>query len=98
MASSDCSFAMGLGSEAAIETADAVLSGGNLSPLPKTVKLCRRVMNTAKANIIFAITFKVIVVALGILGFAPIWLAVMADTGVSILCIFNSIRLLKGKK
>lgn len=98
MASADCSFAMGLGSEAAIETADTVLSGGNLSPLPKTVKLCRRVMNTAKANIIFAIAFKVIVVALGILGFAPIWLAVMADTGVSILCIFNSIRLLTVKK
>lgn len=95
MAAADCSFAMGLGSEAAIETADAVLSGGNLSPLPKTVKLCRKVMKTAKVNIIFAIAVKIIVVALGIAGFAPIWLAVLADTGVSVLCIFNSIRLLK---
>lgn len=97
MAVSDCSFAMGLGSEAAIETADAVLSAGTLSPLPNTVKLCKRVMNTAKGNIVFAIAVKVIVVALGILGFAPIWLAVLADTGVSILCIFNSIRLLNHK-
>ena len=96
MAAADCSFAMGLGSEAAIETADAVLSGGNLSPLPKTIKLCRKVMNTAKANIIFAIAVKVIVVSLGVAGFAPIWIAVLADTGVSILCIFNSIRLLRG--
>lgn len=95
MASADCSFAMGLGSEAAIETADAVLSGGSLSPLPKTVKLCKKVMNTAKGNIAFAIAVKIIVVALGIMGFAPIWLAVIADTGVSIICIFNSIRLLK---
>lgn len=95
MAAADCSFAMGLGSEAAIETADAVLSGGNLSPLPKTIKLCRKVMNTAKANIVFAIAVKVIVVSLGVAGFAPIWLAVLADTGVSILCIFNSIRLLR---
>lgn len=95
IASADCSFAMGLGSEAAIETADAVLSGGNLSPLPKTIKLCRKVMNTAKGNIVFAIAVKVIVVALGIAGLAPIWLAVLADTGVSVLCIFNSVRLLK---
>lgn len=95
MAAADCSFAMGLGSEAAIETADAVLSGGNLSPLPKTIRLCRKVMNTAKANIVFAIAVKVIVVSLGVAGFAPIWLAVLADTGVSILCIFNSIRLLR---
>lgn len=97
MAAADCSFAMGLGSEAAIETADAVLSSGNLSPLPKTIRLCQKVMNTAKANIIFAIGVKIIVVTLGIFGFAPIWLAVLADTGVSVLCIFNSIRLLNGK-
>lgn len=95
MAAADCSFAMGLGSEAAIETADAVLSGGNLSPLPKTKKLCKRVMNTAKGNIVFAIAVKIFVVVMGVLGFAPIWLAVMADTGVSIICIFNSVRLLK---
>lgn len=97
MAAADCSFAMGLGSEAAIETADAVLSGGNLSPLPKTIRLCKKVMNTAKGNIAFAIGVKIIVVTLGIFGFAPIWLAVLADTGVSVLCIFNSIRLLNGK-
>lgn len=94
---SDCGFAMGLGSEAAIESADAVLSDNSLKQLPLAIKIARKTLATVKFNIVFAIAIKVIVLALAVLGFAPIWLAVFADTGVSVLCILNSARLLKSK-
>lgn len=97
MAVSSCSVAMGLGNEAAIESADAVLSSGDLSKLPTAIKISRKTMNTVKANIIFALSFKVLVIILAALGIAPMWLAVFADTGVSVLCVLYSTRLLKIK-
>lgn len=98
IAVSDCGIAMGLGSEAAIEAADAVLSSGNLKQLPAAVKIARRVLSVVKANIIFALSVKVIILVLAALGYAPMWLAVFADTGVSMLCVLNSSRLLRVKK
>ena len=95
MALSSCGIAMGLGSEAAIESADAVLSSGDLQKLPDAVKISKNTMRTVKANIIFALTFKAFVIILAALGIAPMWLAVFADTGVSVLCVLNSTRLLK---
>lgn len=95
MAVADCSVAMGLGSEAAIESADMVLSSGDLSKLPHAVKISRKTMNIVKANIIFSLLFKALVIALAVAGIAPMWLAVFADTGVSVLCVLNSTRLLK---
>lgn len=95
MAISSCGVAMGLGSEAAIESADMVLSSGDLTKLPDAVKISRKTMNTVKANIIFALAFKAFVIILAALGIAPMWLAVFADTGVSVLCVLNSTRLLK---
>ncbi len=97
MAVSSCSVAMGLGNEAAIESADVVLSSGDLSKLPTAVNLSRKTMNTVKANIIFALSFKILVIILAALGIAPMWLAVFADTGVSVICVLNSTRLLKKK-
>lgn len=94
IANSDCGIAMGLGSQAAIEAADTVLTSGSLQQLPKAVKLARRVMKTIKANIIFALGVKLIILILAALGFAPMWLAVFADTGVCLLCVLNSSRLL----
>ncbi len=98
LAKSDCGFAMGLGSEAAIESADAVLVNGMLSKLPKAVKLSRRIMSTVKFNIIFALAVKIIILALAVVGIAPMWLAVFADTGVSLITVLNSARLLHSKK
>lgn len=95
MAISSCGVAMGLGSEAAIESADVVLSSGDLNKLPDAVKISRKTMNTVKTNIIFSLAFKVIVIILAAIGIAPMWLAVFADTGVSVLCVLNSTRLLK---
>lgn len=95
MAASSCAVAMGLGSDAAIETADVVLSSGDLSQLPYAAKISRKTMHTVKANLIFSLLFKAAVIALAAIGVAPMWLAVFADTGVSVLCVLNSIRLLK---
>lgn len=95
MATSSCAVAMGLGSDAAIESADVVLSSGDLSQLPTAVKISRKTMATVKVNIIFSLLIKAIVIILGAFGIAPMWLAVFADTGVTVLCVLNSIRLLK---
>ncbi len=94
---SDCGFAMGLGSEAAIAFADAVLTSGNLNALPKVVKLAKKTVNTAKANIIFALVIKALVIILASFGMAQIWMGVVADTGVCMLCVLWAMRLLKIK-
>lgn len=95
MAMSSCGIAMGLGSEAAIESADAVLATGDLSKLPDALKISRKTISTVKINIIFALLVKAAVIVLAAIGIAPMWLAVFADTGVSVLCVLNSTRLLK---
>lgn len=95
MAQADIGVAMGLGSDAAIESADVVLCGDSLSPITDAITISRRAISTVKANIVFALAVKTIVIALGALGFAPMWLAVLADTGVSVLCVLNSTKLLR---
>ena len=97
IAAADCGFAMGLGSDAAIASADAVLSAGNLKALPKAFKIAKKTVATAKANIVFSLSVKAAVIILAALGFAPIWLGVLADTGVCMLCVLNAVRLLKTK-
>ena len=90
----DVGLAMGLGSPAAIETADAVLVSGGLSGLPGAVKLCRRVMRIVRENIVFALAVKAAVLVLAVCGFAPMWLAVFADMGVTLISVANVLRLL----
>lgn len=97
LSASDCGIAMGLGSEAAIEASDAVLSSGNLVKLPDAIKLSRRVMRTVKTNIAFALTIKVAVIILAAFGLASMWMSVIADTGVSVACVLYAARLLKSK-
>ncbi|WP_443723012.1 heavy metal translocating P-type ATPase, partial [Ruminococcus sp.] len=94
LTASDCGFAMGFGSEAAIEAADAVLAAGNLKQLPLSVRIAKKVVATVKTNITFALGVKTIVILLAILGIAPMWLSVIADTGVSVLCVLYAARLL----
>lgn len=97
LATSDCGFAMGLGSDAAIQSADAVLTGSNLSSLPGAVKIAKRTVNTAKTVIIFALAVKLAVILLAIFGIAAIWMSVLADTGVCMLCVLYATRILKTK-
>ncbi len=92
---SSCGIAMGLASDAAIESADMVLSSGTLSALPTAVRISRETMRTVRANIIFSLAVKALVILLAMLGAAPIWLAVFADTGVCVLCILYATRLIR---
>ena len=95
LTASDCGFAMGFGSEAAIEAADAVLAGGNLKQLPSAIRIAKKVVATVKTNIVFALSVKAIVIILAVLGIAPMWLSVIADTGVSVMCVLYAARLLR---
>ena len=90
IALADCGVAMGLGS-------DAVLSDGTLKSLPTMVKTSRRIMNTIRAVITFALVVKALVIVLAIFGIAPMWLGVLSDTGLSMICILYAMRLLKPK-
>ena len=97
LSASDCGIAMGLGSEAAIEASDAVLSSGTLHNLPKAIKIARKAVNRVRTNIIFALLVKAAVIVLACLGFAAIWMSVIADTGVCVICVLYTARLLKTK-
>lgn len=95
LSASDCGIAMGLGSEAAIEASDAVLSAGNLSGLPKAVKIAKKALRTIHINITFALLVKAAVIILAAFGVAAMWMSVVADTGVCVLCVLYAAGLLK---
>ena len=97
LSASDCGAAMGLGSEAAIEASDMVLSSGNLEHLPTAIKIARKVINTVKTNITFALAVKAAVIILAALGLAAMWMSVLADTGVCVICVLYTSRLLRMK-
>ena len=92
-----CGIAMGLGSDAAIESADMVLSSESLSSLPRAVRIARKTLSTVKANITFSLIVKALIIILAIMNIAPLWLAVFSDTGVCLLCILNAVRLIRSK-
>ena len=95
LSKSDCGVAMGLGSEAAIEAADAVLTAGDLNALPKAVALARKTMRTIRTNIIFALAVKAAVIIPAFFGLSQMWMSVLADTGVCVLCVLYTARLLR---
>ena len=97
LAAADCGVAVGLGSQAAIETADAVLSAGNLSLLPKAIRLAKRCMGVIYFNIVFALAVKAAVLVCTPLGFVPMWMGVFADVGVMALTVLNTLRILRFK-
>ena len=91
----DIGIAMGaLGSDAAIEAADVVLMDDKLSKLPNAVNISRKTQRIVYENITFALAVKALVLVLGALGIAGMWLAVFADVGVSVLAIINGMRTL----
>ena len=92
----DAGIAMGgVGSDAAVEAADAVLLKDDLSRLPQLLHVARKTCRIAKENIIFALGVKGICLVLGALGYAPMWLAIFADVGVAMLAILNSLRAMR---
>ena len=82
------------GADAAIEAADVVFLTGELSAVSQAISIGRQAIAVARQNVIFALAIKLLVILLGLLGHANMWAAVFADTGVAMLCILNSIRIL----
>lgn len=95
LAECDFGISIGEGTQIANNVADGILISNNIGSIPEIIKIARKSMNIIKFNILFSLFFKVVVFALGILGLAPIWLAIVADTGVSLITVLNSIRILK---
>ena len=92
----DVGIAMGaLGSDAAIEAADVVLMDDNPLKIAKAIGISRKTLKIVNENIWFAIGVKLIILVLGALGIANMWLAVFADVGVALLCILNSLRAMR---
>lgn len=93
LATADIGIAMGaMGSDAAIESADIVLMDDNPVKIAKAVRISRKTMMIVKENIIFSLGVKGVILILGALGIANMWLAVFGDVGVLILAIVNSLR------
>jgi Cd2+/Zn2+-exporting ATPase len=98
LAGADAGAAMGSGADAAISIADIVFLTSKASSIPDSIALSRKVLSTAHNNAIFAIGVKTLIMILGFAGFANMWLAVFADTGVTLLCVLYASRLLYIKK
>ena len=98
LAGADVGAAMGSGADAAIEAADVVFMTSDVQAIPEALEIARQTGRTAWQNVIFALVIKFAVMILGLLGFASMWLAVFADSGVAMLCVLNSIRMLYRKK
>ena len=97
LAGADVGAAMGSGADAAIEAADVVFMTSDVRAIPESLTIARQTRKIAWQNVIFALTVKFAVMVLGLLGFASMWMAVFADSGVAMLCVLNSIRLLYKK-
>ena len=97
LAGADVGAAMGSGADAAIEAADVVFMTSSMEAIPQSVAIAKATGAIAMQNVVFALIVKALVMILGLMGFANMWLAVFADTGVAMLCVLNSIRILYKK-
>lgn len=97
LAGADVGAAMGSGADAAIEAADAVFMNSNVESIPLSIRIARSTNRIAMQNVVFALIIKIAVMILGLAGFANMWMAVFADTGVAMLCVLNSVRVLYKK-
>ena len=87
LAGADCGVAMGSGADAAIEAADVVFMTSSVEAIPQAIAIGKKASRIAWQNVVFALVVKALVMILGLLGFANMWMAVFADTGVAMLCI-----------
>lgn len=96
IALSDLGISMGgIGTDAAIEASDVVIMDDNLSKIVTAIKVSKKTNKIINQNLIFAVIVKLSVLILSIAGISTMWEAVFADVGVTILCILNTLRLLK---
>ena len=97
LAAADVGAAMGMGTDAAIESADLVLMRGGIGALAKAVWISKKAMTCVRQNTVFILGCKALVLALGAAGLSPVWLAVFADVGVCLITVVWSARLLRLK-
>lgn len=97
LAGADVGAAMGSGADAAIEAADVVFMTSDVEAVPQALKIAKETWKIAWQNVVFALIIKFAVMILGLCGYASMWLAVFADSGVAMLCVLNSIRMLYKK-
>jgi Cd2+/Zn2+-exporting ATPase len=96
LAAADVGIALGAaGADVALETADVALMTDDLSKLPYTFRIGRATLANIRTNVAIAIGLKVAFVGFAVFGFATLWMAVLADTGASVLVTVNSLRLLR---
>ncbi len=95
LARADVGFAMGaLGTDAAIEAADIVIMNDDPCKMASALRIARRTVRIARQNAVFAVSVKLLVLVLSVLGRSTLWLAVMADVGVALLAVLNAMRAL----
>jgi Cd2+/Zn2+-exporting ATPase len=98
LAAADVGIAMGAaGTDVALETADVVLMSDDLSKLPFALRLGRSTLSNIRQNVSIALALKIAFVVLAAAGLATMWMAIVADTGASLLVTANSLRLLKAR-
>jgi Cd2+/Zn2+-exporting ATPase len=97
LAGADVGAAMGSGADAAIEAADVVFMTSGVAAIPESLRIAKQTRAIAWQNVIFALAVKLIVMILGLTGHASMWMAVFADSGVAMLCVLNSVRMLYKK-
>lgn len=97
LAGADVGAAMGSGADAAIEAADVVFMTSSVLAIGESIRIAKSTGRIAMQNVVIALFIKALVMLLGFLGFANMWLAVFADTGVAMICVLNSIRILYKK-
>ena len=96
LALSDIGISMGgVGQAAAIEASDVVIMTDDLNKINKAIEISKKTRKIIVENLIFAITVKVLILALSTLGIAGMWQAIFADVGVTLITIFNTLRILK---
>lgn len=94
LAGANVGCAMGSGADAALEASDVVFMNSDVSAICKAIKMARKTIRVAWENVWIALFLKALVMILGFLGYASLWMAIFADTGVLIICILNAMRLL----
>jgi Cd2+/Zn2+-exporting ATPase len=98
LAAADVGVAMGAaGSDAALETADVALMSDELLKLPYVVRLARATLRNVRTNVAISLLLKATFLVMAITGSATLWMAVLADTGASVVVVANALRLLRAR-
>ena len=86
--------AMGSGTDVALETADAAILRDRVTDIPGIIRLARKTMNNVRQNVAIALGLKAVFLVTTILGITGLWIAILADTGATVIVTLNALRLL----